>query len=56
MRAGPYLTVAKFVAQPLPHAHLETIALLGINFLTDNHLRLVPDGSGTILDGFLSVP
>jgi hypothetical protein len=56
MRAGPYLTVAKFVERRLPQAHLETIALLGINFLTDNLLRLVLDGSGASLDGYLSVP
>ena len=46
VQAGPYLTVAKFVGQRLPQPNLETIALLGINFLTDNLLRLVGGGSG----------
>jgi hypothetical protein len=56
VRAGPYLTVAKFVCQRLSQPNLETIALLGINFLTDNLLRLVLDGSGPTLAGYVTVP
>jgi hypothetical protein len=56
VQAGPFLVVAKFTRQRLPQAHLEPIALLGMNFLTDNLLRLVLDGTGGALVGYLSAP
>ena len=56
IQAGPFLVVAKFPRQRLPRANLETIALLGMNFLTDNLLRLVLDGTKGVLVGHLSVP
>jgi hypothetical protein len=56
VQTGPFLVVAKFVSQRLPHTPLEMIALLGMNFLTDNQLRLVLDGTGRDLVGSLSVP
>jgi hypothetical protein len=56
VQAGPLLVIAKFVRQRLPDLRLEGIALLGMNFLTDNRLRLVLDGTGGTLVGSLSVP
>ena len=56
VQAGPLLVVAKLARQRLPQASRETIALLGMNFLTDNLLRLVLDGTGGALVGYLSVP
>jgi len=56
VQAGPFLVVAKFVRQRLPVPNLESIALLGMNFLTDNRLSLVLDGTGGALVGYLSVP
>ena len=56
VQAGPFLVVAKFACYRNPDAHVETIALLGMNFLTDNLLRLVLDGTSAALVGWLSVP
>jgi hypothetical protein len=56
VQAGPFLVVAKLPRQRLPQPSLETIALLGLNFLTDNFLRLVLDGTGGSLVGSLTVP
>jgi hypothetical protein len=53
---GPFLLVAKFVDRRLSDAGLEMIALLGMNFLADNDLRLVLEGTGGNLVGLLSVP
>jgi hypothetical protein len=56
MQTGPFLVVAKFVSQRQPRTPLEMIAVLGMNFLADNHLRLVLDGAGQDLVGYFSVP
>jgi hypothetical protein len=53
---GPFLVVAKFVDRRLSDARLEMIALLGMNFLADNDLRLVLDGARGNLVGAVSVP
>jgi hypothetical protein len=52
----PFLVVAKFASQRSQHAHLEQFAVLGMNFLTDDGLRLQLDGTGGDLTGYLSVP
>jgi hypothetical protein len=52
----PFLVVAKFASQPSKHSQLEMFAVLGMNFLADNNLRLVLDGTGADLAGYLSVP
>jgi hypothetical protein len=56
VQAGPFLVVAKFPRQPQARSNLETIALLGMNFLTDNFLRLLLDGWRGSLVGSLSIP
>jgi len=55
-QTGPFLVVGKFVNVRLPDARLEMIAVLGMNFLTDNQLRLVVDGAGGNLIARLAVP
>ena len=52
----PFLVVAKFASQRSRHAHLELAAVLGMNFLTDNNLRLELDGTGADLVGYFSIP
>jgi hypothetical protein len=52
----PFLVVAKFASQRSQHSHLEQTAVLGMNFLTDNNLRLELDGTGADLVGYLSIP
>jgi len=54
--SSPFLVVAKFGGQPSKHSHLEMFAVLGMNFLADNNLRLELDGTGVDLAGYLSVP
>ena len=54
VQTGPFLLVAKFVDRRLTDARLEMIAVLGMNFLADNDLRLVLDGAGGNLVGFIS--
>jgi hypothetical protein len=54
--SSPFLVVAKFASQPSKYTQLETFAVLGMNFLADNNLRLVLDGTGADLAGYLSVP
>ena len=56
VETGPFLPVAKFVDRRLPYPCPEMIALLGMNFLADKDLRLILDGAGRNLDGYLSVP
>ncbi len=56
VQTGPFLLVAKFVDRPLPDPRLEMIAVLGVNFLADNELRLILDGVGGNLTGSVSVP
>ena len=55
-RRRSQLLVAKFVDLRLSDPRLEMIAVLGMNFLADNDLRLVLDGSGGGVAGYLSVP
>ena len=52
----PFLVVAKFASQRSQHPHLELTAVLGMNFLTDNNLRLELDGTGVDLVGYFSIP
>ncbi len=52
----PFLVVAKFASQRSQHSQLELVAVLGMNFLADNNLRLELDGTGADLAGYLSVP
>jgi hypothetical protein len=52
----PFLVVAKFASQRSQHPHLELAAVLGMNFLTDNSLRLELDGTGVDLAGYFSIP
>jgi hypothetical protein len=54
VQTGPFLLVAKFVDRPLTDARLEVIAVLGMSFLADNDLRLVLDGAGGNIVGFIS--
>jgi hypothetical protein len=56
LQVGPFLLMAKFVDRPLPDARLEMIAVLGMNFLADNELRVVLDGAGGNLVGHVSAP
>jgi hypothetical protein len=56
LQAGPFLVVAKFPRQPTPRPTWEAAALLGLNFLGDNRLRLVLDGTTSSLSGYLAVP
>jgi hypothetical protein len=56
LQVGPFLLVAKFVDRPLPDARVEMIAVLGMNFLADNGLQFVLDGTGGDLVGFVSGP
>jgi hypothetical protein len=51
----PFLVVAKFASQRSQHSQLESFAVLGMNFLADNNLRLELDGTGADLAGYLSV-
>ncbi len=53
---GPFVVVAKFASQPQTRPQLEMTAVLGLNFLTDNNLQLVMDGTGQDLVGFLAEP
>jgi hypothetical protein len=55
-QTGPFLLVAKFVDRPLADSRLEMLAVLGMNFLADNDLRSVLDGTGGDLVGYISAP
>lgn len=55
IRSGPHQVIGKFVQQrQLPN--LEHTAILGMNFLDDNELRLVLDGTGNAISGALELP
>lgn len=56
LQVGPFLAVAKFARHAQPQKRLETVALLGLNFLIDSRLQLLLDGKGGVLTGRLSVP
>jgi hypothetical protein len=51
----PFLVVAKFASQRSQHPRLELAAVLGMNFLTDNNLRLELEGTGVGLVGYFSI-
>ena len=55
-QTGPFLLVAKLVDRPLPDARLEMLTVLGLNFLADNDLRSVLEGTGGNLVGYISAP
>jgi hypothetical protein len=55
-QTGAFLLVAKFVDRRRSDARLEMIAVLGMNFLADNDLRLVLESVAGNLVGALSVP
>jgi hypothetical protein len=54
--AGPFAVVGKFVNSRIPDARLEMTAVLGLNFLADNRLRLTVDGITGSLTSNLVVP
>lgn len=56
VEAGPFMAVGKSAQQRHARAELETIALLGLNFLTDNAHCLRFDASGGTLTAFFSLP
>jgi hypothetical protein len=53
--AGPYFVVAKFPQKRHRKKEVEAMALLGMNFLTDNDFRLVLRGTSGRLIGSLAV-
>ena len=55
IRTGPHRLVAKFARQPVTPA-AENAAILGMNFLADNDIRLVLEGSLGGVTGYLAVP
>jgi hypothetical protein len=55
-QTGPFLLMAKFVDRALPDARLEMVAVQGLNFLTDNDLRSVLEGTGGNVVGYISAP
>lgn len=58
LRTGPHLLVAKFVRQPFPthQGKLEKFALLGQNFLVDNHINFSTESSAAGLTAHFAVP
>jgi hypothetical protein len=56
LQAGPFVMRAKFARQRQRRENLELIALLGMNFIAENRLRLVLDGHHDAMTGFLSFP
>ena len=55
VQTGPHRVVGKFVEQPVA-GEFEKTAVLGLNFLKDNRIRLVLEGTGLSLTGHLAVP
>jgi hypothetical protein len=53
---GPFPVVGKFPRRPHPRPELEKLAILGLNFLTDNYHSLGLDGGSGDLLGSFSVP
>jgi hypothetical protein len=53
-QAGPFVVRAKFAQQRQQRTNLEIIAVLGMNLIADNDLRLVFRGRRDTLTGFLS--
>jgi len=56
IRAGPFLVVAKFVESVHSNPAMENLALLGLNFVMDNGLRLEMDAYGDAPSGHLEWP
>jgi hypothetical protein len=56
LKAGPFVVRAKFARHRQQRENLEMIALLGMNFIAENRLRLVLDGHRDAMTGFLSFP
>ena len=54
IRTGPHRLVAKFARRPVTPA-AENAAILGMNFLADNDIRLVLEGSHGAVTGCLGV-
>jgi len=52
--AGPLVIVAKFPRAAHANAVIENTPVLGLNFLSDNRLRLGMDGRGAALPGHFS--
>jgi hypothetical protein len=55
IRTGPHQLVAKFPRRRLPPA-AENAAILGMNFLADNDIRLVLESNHGAVSGYLAVP
>jgi hypothetical protein len=55
VQTGPHRVVGKFVEHSVA-GEFETTAVLGLNFLRDNRIRLVLEGTGLSLTGHLAVP
>lgn len=55
IRTGPHQLVAKLPRRRLPPA-AESSAILGMNFLADNDIRLVLEGGNGIVAGYLAIP
>ena len=55
IRTGPHRLVAKFARRPVSPA-AENAAVLGMNFLADNDIRLVLEGSHAAVTGYFAVP
>lgn len=55
LQTGPHRVVGKFVEQPVA-GEFETTAVLGLNFVRDNRIRLLLEGTGLSLTGHLVVP
>lgn len=55
IRTGPHRLVAKFPRRRLPPA-AENAAILGMNFLADNDIRLMLAGSHGAVSGYLAMP
>jgi hypothetical protein len=55
LEAGPFVIQAKFARRRQPKANLEIVAVMGMNFLADNKLRLILDGHKDGVTGFLSM-
>jgi hypothetical protein len=56
LQAGPFTVVGKFVNRRQLDPNLEMIAILGMNFLTDNDLELIVNGTGGGLAAQLIAP
>lgn len=51
VEAGPFLVIGKFAAAQHPRPDVESVAVLGLNFLTDNKDVLTLDGAQLVVGG-----